>query len=186
MRSLAPAAALMAAVASPAAAAVPPMDLTRGELAVTAGVPALGADLSLGRLVVGGAATGFAVPGMVYGYGFEGHLGWRLSGLPRREPALGLVLLGGAASTAFGTTSNEAWFVQPALAIALPLGAAATLRAAGGPVFFQAVRVDAGARDESRGLLPFVPNVELGVRLAEGHELLLGGLPNLVGWRGTF
>lgn len=186
MRPLALGAALVLAFGAPAHAAVPPMDLTRGELAVAVGVPALGADLSLGRLVVGGAATGFAVPGMVYGYGFEGHLGWRLSGLPRREPALGLVLLGGAGSTAFGATSNEAWFVQPALAIALPLGAGATLRAAGGPVFFQAVKVNAGARDEGRGLLPFVPNVELAVRLSEGHELLLGGLPNLLGWRGTF
>lgn len=186
MRTLALAAALLAALARPAAAAVPPMDLTRGELAVAVGVPAAGVDLSLGRLVVGAAATGFAVPALVYGYGFEGHVGWRLSGLPRREVAVGLVLLGGAGSTAWRASSNEAWFVQPALALAMPLGAGATLRAAGGPIFFQAVRVDAGVRDEGRGLLPFVPNVELGVRLAEGQELLLGGLPNVVGWRGTF
>lgn len=191
---------LVAAIALPAEAAVPPMDLARGEIAVSVGLPAAGCDLSLGRLVIGGAATGFAVPTLVYGYGFAAHVGWRLSGLPRREPCFGFVLVGGAGSLAGGLGtlpggaaaasgslgSGEAWFAQPALAVALPLGPAVTLRAAGGPAFFVAHAAGAGGGSDSRGVLPFVPNVELAVRLTEGHELLVGGLPNVLGWRGTF
>ena len=185
MVAIGPAALLL--VATPAAAAgVPPMDLARGELAVQAGVPAIGADLSLGRLVIGGAATGFAVPTLAYGYGVVGSLGWRLSGLPRREVCAGLALLGGTLSVSGAAGFGEAWFVQPALALAVPLGDAATLRLAGGPAFFLLTSRNAPASAQSRGFLPFVPNVELAFRLAEGSELTLGGLPSIVGWRGTF
>ncbi len=196
MRRLALGVGLMTVAAAPAEASVPPMDLTCGEIAVSVGMPAASVDLSLGRLVIGGAATAFAVPGiavpgvpassLVAGYGFAGHLGWRLSGLPGREACFGLALLGGAGSLSAYRMSGEAWFAQPALAVAVPLGAGVTLRAAGGPVFFVSNAVSAGASSENRGILPFVPNLELAFQLAPGHDLVVGGLPNIVGWRGTF
>ena len=168
------------------AAGLPPMDLARGELAVELGLPAAGADLSLGRLVIGGAA--FGVPALVaYGYGFVAHAGWRLSGLPRRETCVGLALVGGAASTGFSGGSTEDWFVQPAIALAVPLGERATLRVAGGPVFLSSVRALGGSpRTAFTWIVPFVPSAELAFRLSEGNELIIGGLPNVVGWRGTF
>lgn len=177
----------LGAMALPAAASgVPPMDLTRGELAVQAGVPSVGADLSLGRLVLGGAATAYVLPTLASGYGVVGHASWRLSGLPRREACWGLALLGGTLTWAGRGATSEYWYAQPALAVAVPLGGSVTLRAAGGPICYLAATTNAGSRGVAQAFLPFLPNAELAFRLTEGHELVLGGLPNVLGWRGTF
>lgn len=181
---------ILAALALPAQASVlPPVDLAGGQTALTAGLPDAGVDVALGRLVLGTSAMVLPVSPNGLGYGFVARATWRLSGLPGREPCFGLALLGGNAG--FGTLPGlsggptwEGWFCQPGLAVAWPITPGVTLRAMGGPLFFTGVVGRTTAVAGGTGLLPFVPNAELGIRLAEGQELTIGGLPGLIGWRG--
>ena len=179
-------------IATPAhASAMPPVDLAGGQVALTVGFPGVGVDAALGRLVLGASAMGLLVPPYGLGYGFVGRATWRLSGLPEREPCFGLALLGGNAGlgtlpgAAAGSTW-EGWFCQPGLVVSWPVARGVTLRAMGGPLLFTGVVGRSAAVAGGTGVVPFVPNLELAFRLAPGQELTIGGLPNLIGWRGRF
>lgn len=172
-----------------AAAALPPMDLEGVNGATQLAIPAVGFDRAFGRFVFGGTGFAFGIPGLASISGAAGHVGWRFIDARQRGYDAGLSVVSGYIHAGGSwSTSNETWFLQPVLAVAVPLGTHVRFRVAGGPAFY--VHQDSpgvfGTASRTQSFVPFVPNLELAIRVADDAELSIGGLPELVGWRRTF
>lgn len=185
------AAACSLALASPADALdIPPIDTTRSGLAFDLGATSVGGLLSIGPLRVGTAAYVAALPGVGRLSGLSASLACRLSPRSAEGSAWGAGVTGYAVSgLPFLSSAPEGLALYPALIGTLPLGDDLVLRASGGPVFFTGqsdwTAVGAGQRVMRgvTGFMPFVPNLQIVLRMDDGSEMTLGGFPSIVGWR---
>ncbi len=166
---------------------VPPIDTSRWGIAYELGATSVGGLLSVGPLRLGGSAYMAALPGLGALSGLSASLACRMSPRDTGNLAWGMGLTSYAVS---GLTSDLAGSaLYPTLIGTLPLGEDFVLRVAGGPLFFTGqtdwMPLGTGQRvmRGAIGFLPFVPNIQVVWRMADGSEITFGGVPSLVGWR---
>jgi hypothetical protein len=176
---------LLAPATSAHASTMPLVDFRPHAITFAAGLADVSLDVGVSdSLSVGG--TAIAIP-MLAIYTGAVRATYRLTG-GAGQPSLGLSVAGGYAPSFF--TSTDAWWVQPALVGALPIGrSGVTVRASLGPMLYRHTYTTwmmfANNTPSTTLSAMLVPNAEVAWSLGANQELTLGG-NGLLGWRGSF
>lgn len=180
------------------ASTIPPLDLAADKTAVSLGYAPSGADTAIDfsfdraladRFTLGATLFHLNSPYRAPKTMAAARLAWMPAGYA------GMVFSAGGGQSPWGEDVLEGFFqVGGALRFGLgPITARLTLGPAlllmarfaprtGGIAYFDPTPAEGDGRI---AIIPLVPNAEIGVRVWEGHELVLGGY-TIAGWRGRF
>lgn len=169
--------ALLLIPAAAEASTLPRVDFEARQVMVSVGLPDASVDVALSdRLSLGASAFALGVDNLFP----AARATYRLADGPGGL-VVGVTLSAGLIPNVMRSASVPLMYqsyVQPAANVTLPLGGAQSpvrLRATLGPLWY----------DLQPSWYVFIPNVELGIKVAAQQELTLGG-NSLIGWRGLF